>query len=61
MTSGYMNCPKCKSRFQYADYVNGKWTEFPEPWDCPNCKSIIVVDHEKGYGLKVKEEVRNDK
>ena len=54
MTSGYMNCPKCGCEFQSADYVDGKWTEFPEPWECPSCGSLIVVNREKGYGLKIK-------
>lgn len=62
MTSGYMKCPKCKKDFQYADYVNGIWTEAKEPWKCGNCGSSIIVDHDKGYGLKVilPEEAHND-
>lgn len=55
MTGGYMNCPKCGAPFQSATYVEGEWTELPEPWECPKCKSLIVVDHEKGWGLRVKE------
>lgn len=54
MTSGKMECPKCGGAFTYADYVDGKWTKFPEPWKCPKCESLIIVDREKGYGLKVK-------
>ena len=53
MTSGIMNCPKCGESFQYADWENGVWVEYPEPWKCPKCKSLIVVDKKKGYGLRV--------
>lgn len=53
MTSGYMKCPNCDAEFQYAGYEDGLWVEYPEPWECPNCKSLIVTDKEKGYGLKV--------
>ena len=55
MTSGKMKCPKCNTSFQYADWVNGKWVEFKEPWRCPKCKSLIVLDTDKGYGLKLVE------
>lgn len=53
MTSGCMKCPKCGKQFTCADYVEGLWTEFPEPWKCDSCQSQIVVDKDKGYGLKV--------
>ena len=52
MTSGYMTCPVCGENFQYAGYEGGKWIEYPEPWKCKNCKNSIVVDKQKGYGLK---------
>ena len=55
MTSGYMKCPKCSKDFQYAGYQFLKWVEYPEPWKCQHCGSLIEVDHAKGYGLKVKE------
>ena len=52
MTSGYMKCPKCRRDFvKEADYVNGVWTNFPEPWTCSYCGASVVVDKEKGYGL----------
>ena len=52
MTSGYMECPKChKDAVQGSDYVNGVWTQIPEPWTCSNCGEIVVVDKQKGYGL----------
>lgn len=54
MTSGYMNCPNCGELFQYAGFINGEWVETPEPWKCPKCKSLIVTDKQKGYGLRVK-------
>lgn len=58
MTSGCMNCPKCKEHFQYAYYETDSnfqdmWIELPEPWKCPKCKSLIVTDKEKGYGLRI--------
>lgn len=53
MTSGTMKCPKCKAEFPYAGYVDGVWTETPPPWECPKCKSLIELDKEKGYGLRV--------
>jgi len=56
MTGGTMKCPKCSTQFIWADYVDGKWTEFQEPWKCPKCGSLIVLDREKGYGLKLIEE-----
>lgn len=60
MTSGSMNCPKCGTEFQYAGYENGLWVEHPEPWECPKCKSSIITDNQKGWGLTiVKSEVRN--
>ena len=64
MTSGYMNCPKCGEPFRYAHYETDSnwqdiWVELPEPWECPKCKSLIVTDKEKGYGLRV--EVGNAK
>jgi len=61
MTSGYMKCPKCGERFQCAEWRNwgklsAEWVEIPEPWKCPNCKSLIVTDKEKGYGLKIQQD-----
>jgi len=58
MTSGYMKCPKCGEDFQYAGYRTDSnwqdvWVEYPEPWKCPKCKSLIIVDKEQGYGLKI--------
>jgi RecJ-like exonuclease len=50
-----MICPKCGAPFEYAGYIAGIWTEYPEPWVCPKCTSLITVDHEQGYGLKVLE------
>lgn len=58
MTSGYMNCPKCEKPFQYAYYIDRKWIERKEPWTCPNCKSLIVTDKEKGYGLRVESDIK---
>ena len=60
MTSGYMNCPKCGSQFQYGHHETDSnwqsiWVELPEPWECPMCKSLIITDKEKGYGLRVKD------
>ena len=52
MTSGYMVCPVCAKEFQYAGYEGDKWVEYPEPWECKSCKNSIVVDKQKGYGLK---------
>ncbi len=54
MTSGYMVCPNCGEDFQYAGYDDGVWVEYEEPWECPGCKSLIIVDKMKGYGLLVK-------
>ena len=53
MTSGYMDCPKCGESFECAGWENGIWVEYPEPWECLKCKSLIVVDKEEGWGLKV--------
>ena len=61
MTSGYMNCPKCGEDFQCSRWEYQKkgiflkqvWVEYPEPWKCPKCKSLIITDKEKGHGLIV--------
>ncbi len=61
MTSGYMSCPKCGERFQYMRWEKRglflEEIEIPEPWECPKCKSLIVTDKEKGYGLRVESDI----
>ncbi len=52
MTGGYMECPKCGNEFRYADWIDGLWTVTEEPWRC-DCGSYLVVDRERGFGLKV--------
>lgn len=48
MTSGYMNCPKCRESFQYMRWEKkGLFlveVEIPEPWECPKCKSLIITE-----------------
>jgi hypothetical protein len=61
MTSGLMKCPNCCKEFRYAGFKTDHnwqdvWVEYPEPWYCSNCKSYIVTDKEKGYGLKTIDE-----
>ena len=53
MTSGYMDCPKCVEKVPYAHYELDEWTELPEPWECPKCKSLIITDKAQGYGLRI--------
>ena len=63
MTSGYMDCPKCGGSFKYMGWEKrGLFlveVEIPEPWECPKCKSLIVTDKERGYGLRVEERLDN--
>ena len=58
MTSGEMNCPKCGESFRYMEYEKrGAFiglVDIPEPWECPKCKSLIIVDRKMGYGLTTK-------